>query len=312
MASVFDQLCWTSDTNPNELLQLVSTQVDAQEELRKRIRHHLERDYSAAALSWLPTVTWSPPTLVPLSSFDLSGIEKWPTWNDKAKIKAFTEKIESGWHKAIVAIKVPGARYLLPIDGHTRLSVYWKLKRPVLAWVGKAHSVNGPWDTFHRQQRGMSQNQKEASFASICEQLLDGEITADVYELILAERRSAREIFPPGHPDRVNAERAVRQARKLRIIEAATDVGLESDQDSVDDEVDQTQQEAQESLATAQFEQGVVGASDSSSHSDLLATRKKAQSTYPPGHPERVKAEGAVRRSRAAAKAKLSEVSTKQ
>lgn len=301
MSSVFDQLNWTSD-NSSELLQLVSTQLDTQEELRKRIRHHLERDYSAAALSWLPTVTWSAPTLVPLSSFDLRGIDKWPTWDDKEKIKTFSEKIQGGWHKAIVAIKVPGARYLLPIDGHTRLSVYWKLKRPVLAWVGKAHTLHGPWDTFHRQQRGMSANQKAAGFANSLETLLDGEITSEVYELILAGRREARETFPPGHPDRVNAERAVRQARKLRIIETTVTGDLDSDLDSVDDEVDQTQQEAQESLATAKVEQGIL---DEGSHSDLLAKRKQAQANFPPGHPERVKAEGAVRRSRAAAKAKL-------
>ena len=325
MLSVFDQLDWT-DTNPVALLQLVAEQVDSQEALRKRIRIHLEKDYPASALSWLPTVTWNAPTLVPLSSFDLRGIEKWPTWQDKAKIRAFTEKIESGWHKPIVAIKIPGARYLLAIDGHTRLGIYWKLKRPVHAWVGKAHSVKGPWDVFHQQQRGMTDAQKKADFASIADRLLElaefvpggsavrnvrsargvyfsrtlsgVPITEPEYQLLLASRRAARAVHEAGHPDRIAAERAVRQARKLRSSGTEADAA-----DQVSQEVNEVSQSADKALSEVKTEEPVGGADTTrSSHADLLAARRTAQAKHPPGHPDRIAAERAVRTSRKAAR----------
>lgn len=336
MLSVFDQLDWTEDTNPAVLLQLVSAQLDDQEVLRQRIRMHLEKDYPASALSWLPTVTWNPPTLVPLSSFDLKGIQDWPTWQDKAKIKAFTEKIESGWHKPIVALKIPGARYLLPIDGHTRLSIYWKLKRPVHAWVGKAHSVTGPWEGFHSRQRGMSAGQKKADFASISDRLLElaefvpggpavrrvrsargvyffkapigTPITEEEYQSLLASRRAARAAHDAGHPDRVAAERAVRQARKLRGAGGADiDTGAGSaSADPVSQEVNEVSQSADQALAGVKAEASAEGTGGpSASHSDLLSARRDAQSKYPAGHPERVAAERAVRQSRKAARTKI-------
>jgi hypothetical protein len=273
--SVFDQLSWTQDTEASVLLQLVSTQLDAQEEIRQRIRHQLAKDYPASALAWLPTVTWSAPTLVPLTSFDLRGIAKWPTWDDKKKIATFTEKIKSGWHKPIVSIKVPGARHLLPIDGHTRLSVYWKLKRPPYAWVGKAHSVNGPWEHFHRQQRGMSMNQKEAGFANGFEPV--AELTEEMYQQLLAERRDARSLHVPGHPERVAAERAVRQARRVRSFAEPSERVTE--------------------LATPKTT--VISSGSDAPHAELLSQRRAAQDNYPAGHPERVRAERAVRQSRA-------------
>ncbi|HEV2174253.1 MAG TPA: ParB/Srx family N-terminal domain-containing protein [Nitrospira sp.] len=287
MTSVFDQLSWTMDTDPAALIQLVSTQLDEQETVRSRVREQLVKDYPADALSWLPTVTWSPPTLVPLSSFDLSGITKWPTWDDKKKIALFTEKIASGWHKPIIAVKIPGSRYLLPIDGHTRLSVYWKLHRPVLAWIGKAHSATGPWEHFHRKQRGMTPSQRKLGFASVNDQLAEFAnvesaivITDEHYQLLLAQRRSAREMHEPGHPDRIMAERFVRQARKLRNVN-----GVEKSEPA-------PKRTIVEEIATGEMSELMP------EHSELLLARREAQKKYPPGHPERVKAERDVRQSR--------------
>lgn len=302
MLSVFDQLDWSVDTDAATLINLVSTQLDSQNEIREKVRKHLEKDYSAEALTWLPTVTWSPPTLVPLSSFDLRGIEKWPTWDDKAKIRLFTEKMRSGWHKAIVAIKVPGARYLLPVDGHTRLSVDWKLKQPVLAWVGKAHTVHGPWESFHRMQRGMDPGQKAATgkgpgFSNVYEQLLelaDGQrhvrtargvyffhepigtpITEAEYQSLLAARKAARSAHEAGHPDRVAAERAVRQARRSRKGGAAgpdVDTGGPSEgQSAVASEVAETQQSADQALSGVRTEIRVTKDSTPQGMSDFEA-----------------------------------------
>lgn len=305
MPGVFDQLDWSEETNSSTLLQLVSAQLDEQDDIRKRVRAQLEKDYPPSALSWLPTVTWSAPTLVPLSSFDLRGISDWPTWKDKEKIKLFTEKIQSGWHKPLVAVKVPGARYLDPIDGHTRLSVYWKLKRPPLAWVGRTHSATGPWEQFHRQQRGMSQNQHAADFSSIYAQLelatsravrnsraprsiytfsdpVMTEISEEQYQELLLARKSARAEHESGHPDRIAAERAVRQARRLRKP-------IEDTRNTV-----QEVKLSSERVTTEVDEQ----------HTKLLSARRDAQLSYPAGHPERVKAERAVRKSRLALRTK--------
>lgn len=221
MPGVFDQLNWQHHTDGYELLQLVSDQLDTQESIRQRIRQQLVRDYPPTALAWLSTVTWSPATLVPLSSFDLRGIKEWPTWQDKRKLKTFTEKIESGWHKPIVAIKLPGGRYLIPIDGHTRLTVYYSLKRPVLAWVGKTHSVHGEWEVFHDKQRGMTSNQQKTEFTTVHEQLLieldaGSVLTEQAYQELLLARRTARSQYESGHPERIAAERSVRLARKQR------------------------------------------------------------------------------------------------
>lgn len=330
MRSVFDQLNWRIDTDASTLVQLVSTQLDAQEKIRQRVRQQLSGDYPPDALSWLPTVTWSAPTLVPLSSFDLHGIADWPTWDDKEKIRTFIDKIQAGWHKPIVAIKTPGSRYLTPIDGHTRLSVYWKLKRPVLAWVGKAHAQRGPWEDFHQQQRGMTRQQKAAGFTSVYGQLIELDnftpggpavrhvrsargvaffhepigtpITEAEYQALLAQRRAARASKPAGHPDRIAAERAVRQARKLRQAGGNTDTANPG-QDAVAQEVQEAQQSAEAALASVTTNTPETSAAKLTSHADLLAARREAQAQHPPGHPRRIAAERAVRKSRARTKA---------
>jgi hypothetical protein len=273
--SVFDQLSWEAETSPETILQLVSLQLNAQEKIRLQIRKQLLKDYPPDAVSWIDTVTWNPPTLVPLTSFDLRGVEKWPTWQDKKKIATFIEKIKDGWHKPIVVVKTPGARFLTPLDGHTRLSVYWKLKRPPYAWVGKTSAASGPWDTFHRKQRGMTKEQNKSNLTSVCDQLLTielgGSISEDQYQLFLLSRREARSAYPPGHPDRVSAERSVRKARKLR--------------QPIEEINEDTRADVLEVVSHLP-------------HTMLLAARREAQTRYPPGHPERVVAERAVRRSR--------------
>jgi hypothetical protein len=267
MASVLDQIEWDRETDAGLLLQLVSTQIDSQDAIRVQVRQQLDKDYPASALGWLPTVTWSAPTLVPLTSFDLSGIQQWPTWKDTEKVAKFVERIKSGWHKPIVVVKVPGGRYLVAIDGHTRVCAYYKLKLPVLAWIGKTHATHGPWEAFHSKQRGSAIDPKDITFANVSQQLQEAsEITDSRYRSLLAVRRYARTEHPPGHPDRVSAEREVRIARKLRPRPI---VKLTNGYPEIGEE-----------------------------HSELLARRREAQAQYPAGHPERVKAERNVRRSR--------------
>lgn len=270
MQGVFDQLSWQEYTDGASILQLVSTQLDKQEVLRKQIRDQLARDYPPNALAWISNVTWSSATLVPLASFDLHDVKNWPTWQDKAKIKFFTERITAGWSKPIVSVKVPGTRYLDPIDGHTRLGVCWRLRRPVLSWVGKAHTVHGPWEGMHRQQRGMTENQQAANFAVVPDELIElGEpISDEAYQGLLYARRNARSAYPTGDVRRVAAERAVRQARKAR------------------------------NLAREAPEETVTVSGQLVPHDVLLEERRNAQLKYPTGHPKRVKAERAVRRSR--------------
>ena len=275
MQSVFDQLSWDTDTDATSILQLVSAQLSTQEELRQRINDQLSGDYPASALAWISTVTWKPATLVPLTSFDLSDVRDWPTWKDTDKIAFFTEKIKSGWQKPLVSVKVPGTRYLDPIDGHTRLSICWKLKRPVLTWIGKTYSVHGPWELMHRQQRGMTVNQKEAAFTGVHDQLISfsGPVDDDTYQSLLLSRKKAREEFPTGDCRRIAAERAVRQARKTRNLSVEDRV-----EDTVSDQLELTE------------------------HRELLELRRIAQSDFPPGHPERIQAERAVRHSRASSR----------
>lgn len=272
MRGVFDQLSWQVYTDGTSILQLVSTQLDEQEELRQRIRDQLARDYPPDALAWISTVTWTAATLVPLTSFDLSDVKSWPTWKDTAKVKFFTERITSGWNKPIVSVKVPGSRHLDPIDGHTRLSVCWKLRRPVLSWIGKAHAVHGPWEEMHRRQRGMTKNQQTANFTAEPDQLIElGEpISDEAYQGLLSARRSARSAYPTGDLRRVSAERAVRKARKQRNLS----------------------RESVPEIPTVTRQLELVP------HDVLLEERRKAQLQYPAGHPERIRAERAVRRSR--------------
>jgi hypothetical protein len=278
VVSVLDQIDWSRETDGGVLLQLVSAQLDSQETVRIQVRKQLDKDYPASALGWLPTVTWSAPTLVPLTSFDLSGIKEWPTWKDTKKVASFVERIKNGWHKPIVTVKVPGGRYLVAIDGHTRLCAYYTLKRPVLAWVGKTHATHGPWEAFHSKQRGSQIDPKDVTFATVKQQLVAlSETSASVsdaqYRSLLVVRRSARAEHPPGHPDRVNAERDVRIARRMRPRPTVTLTNISPE---------------------------VYGAT----HTELLAIRREAQANYPAGHPQRVSAERDVRRSRALSRAR--------
>jgi hypothetical protein len=49
-----------------------------------------------------------------------------------------------------------GKKTLMVADGHHRSLAYVVLKEPMVAYVGYAPAVNGPWDTLHD-----SQNERE-------------------------------------------------------------------------------------------------------------------------------------------------------
>ena len=80
-------------------------------------------------------------------------------------------------------------------------------------------------------------------------------ITEAEYQELLAARRAAREANEPGHPDRLAAERAVRQARKTR----GSGVTSSSGGDPVANEVSETQRSAQEALNAVKLQAEVTG-----------------------------------------------------
>ena len=295
MASVFDQLNWEVDNDPVRLINLVSQQADTQTKLRAQLKEQLLRDYPQDSLGWLSVITWSAPRAVPLSSFNLrEAIElSQEQFNDYAQL------ISEGT-EPIVAIRLPGLRHLTTVDGRMRLGVCRQLRCPVPSWVGKAHTANGPWEGFHRRQRRYEFSTGEISVD------VAGEVDERLYRELLEFRRETREQHPVGHPRRVAAERAVRQARRQRSF-ANTTVADPPQADPVSQEVDETQQEAEQMLAGIELD---VSETNGTPHSKLLTDRKQAQAKYPPGHPERVKAERAVRQSRAAARSKATNASS--
>lgn len=79
-------------------------------------------------------------------------------------------------------------------------------------------------------------------------------ITEAEYQSLLAARRAARAQHPQGHPERLNAERAVRQARKTRTGGSSADVD-----DPAGQETAEVQQQAQQVLDSVKLQASVTG-----------------------------------------------------
>jgi hypothetical protein len=116
-----------------------------------KVRAQLAGDFPPGALTWLDTLDWRGPVLVPLRSLDFSRSASWAAAGDKAKVARFTARIRAGWRKPAVLVKTPDGR-ITPVDGHTRLLACRILGQPVPAWVGYAKANHGPWEKAHARQ----------------------------------------------------------------------------------------------------------------------------------------------------------------
>lgn len=112
----------------------------------------LAPDYPPESMGWIHGAHWSGPTAVPLPKIDFDDVDSWDASGDPDKVDAFTEKIRAGKMKPVVVVKTPGDDRLKVVDGHHRVLAYRKLKKPVMAWVGKVGAKVGPWTQMHASQ----------------------------------------------------------------------------------------------------------------------------------------------------------------
>lgn len=121
----------------------------------------LAPDYPPESMGWIHGAHWSGPTAVPLSKIDFDDVDSWDASGDPDKVDAFTEKIRAGKMKPVVVVKTPGDDRLKVVDGHHRVLAYQKLKKPVMAWVGKVGAKVGPWTQMHASQHSGSETGTE-------------------------------------------------------------------------------------------------------------------------------------------------------
>lgn len=112
----------------------------------------LAPDYPSESMGWIHGAHWSGPTAVPLSKIDFDDVDSWDASGDAGKVDAFATKIRAGKMKPVVVVKTPGDDRLKVVDGHHRVLAYQKLKKPVIAWVGKVGAKVGPWTQMHASQ----------------------------------------------------------------------------------------------------------------------------------------------------------------
>lgn len=123
-----------------------------QDEALAGVKKQLRVDYPERALDWLDDVEWEKPQDVPLNQIEYDDdIFTRIRHHEQDKVANFAKKIEGGWKKPVILIRRPRGQ-LKPIDGHTRISAYHKLKRPAYGWIGTVKTQKGPWDGFHKQQ----------------------------------------------------------------------------------------------------------------------------------------------------------------
>lgn len=116
------------------------------------VTKQLREDYPNRALDWLSEANWTSPQLVPLDKIEYDdNIFTRVREHEQDKVAQFAKRIKGGWRKPCILIRRPSG-LLKPVDGHTRIVAYHKLRRPCLAWVGTVRTQKGPWDGFHKQQ----------------------------------------------------------------------------------------------------------------------------------------------------------------
>jgi ParB/Sulfiredoxin domain len=113
----------------------------------------LAEDYPANTLKWVKETKWSGPEQVEIKDVDYSNYKHWEAHHEQNKVKKFENKISKGKMKPVVLVKTPKNKKYIVIDGHHRALAYRNLNRPLLAWIGKTKSEDGPWDVFHAKQK---------------------------------------------------------------------------------------------------------------------------------------------------------------
>lgn len=117
------------------------------------ISRELESDYPARAMEWIRSIKWVGPVRVPADDVDYAGEAGWKASGEPEKVSKFADRIEQGSEKPVLLVRRPGEAKLMIVDGHHRALAYRKLGTGLLAYVGNAPTLEGPWASFHDEQR---------------------------------------------------------------------------------------------------------------------------------------------------------------
>jgi hypothetical protein len=121
------------------------------------VRTLMSKDFGPEALKWIDDVKWEPAVkhITHAQINNTYHTEEFSAAKGRtAKVREFVKKIQNGFDKPIICLKVPGYPGLCAIDGHTRIAAYDILKKPIPAYIGTAPSANGGWEKTHSQQKG--------------------------------------------------------------------------------------------------------------------------------------------------------------
>lgn len=114
-----------------------------------RVYGQLSKDYPKDKIDWVHRVRWTGPVNVPLKRVEFDEERMWKASHERERVEHFRDMIDSGQDmKPVVMMDRPGKKIMVA-DGHHRAEAYQEENKPVLAWVGHATTVEGPWDSLH-------------------------------------------------------------------------------------------------------------------------------------------------------------------
>lgn len=130
----------------------VSVSYDDTENAVEAVLEQLHADYEAQDMEWVKGLKWSGPEAIPLSAIDFSNQKNWQASRDPEKVGKFAGWMRSGHMKPAILVQPPEGKYMV-VDGHHRTLAAQMNDRPLVAYCADVPSVEGPWATFHSEQK---------------------------------------------------------------------------------------------------------------------------------------------------------------
>ena len=124
----------------------------AKKSSKEMVYKQLLKSYPENAMGWVRKARWVGPVEVPLDEVDFSTKKTWRAHHEPELVDSKVKKIKKGKKKPVVLVDAPKDKKYIIIDGHHRSLAYEKLNEPMVAFIGKVDSEEGPWDTFHSKQ----------------------------------------------------------------------------------------------------------------------------------------------------------------